>query len=305
MTYLATIAPFGFDFDPPALLRAYRELGAKGAQFYRNEANAPSIDEAVRAATEAGLPFDSIHGLFGEHIDPTSPDAAERARCVNLFKDEGRLAAELVERTSGLRDQSAWRTRSDASPIVVVHPSAWNPGRREMSHEEAEDAQEPRWAALGEFLAALSDIGESLGVVYAIENQPRNCPLGHDPFALAWAVRDIASPNVRMCLDTGHAHITSDVVEALRAAGDVISYLHIHDNDASVDDHRVPGMGTIDWTGFASLLRDRPNTSPRMLEIFIPEGEVRAWSADEARKAELRRMLAIGPDDENNRGDER
>lgn len=296
VSYLATIAPFGFDFDPPDLLRAYRSLGAVAAQFYRNEASPPTIDEAIRAATDAGLPFDSIHGLFGEHIDPTSPDAAERARCVGVYREEGQLATELVERTHSLRDQAAWRTRGDASPVVVVHPSAWNPGRREMSYEEAEDAQEPRWAALGEFLAAMSDVGESLGVVYAIENQPRNCPLGHDAFALACAVRDIASPFVRLCLDTGHAHITGDVIEAVRSAGDVIAYLHAHDNDATIDDHRVPGAGTIDWAGFASVLHDRKIAAPRMLEVFIPEGQVRGWAADAVRRAELRKMLAIGAD---------
>jgi len=304
VSYLATIAPFGFDFDPPEFLRAYRSLGAKAAQFYRNEANPPTVDEAVRAATDAGVPFDSIHGLFGEHIDPTSPDAAERARCVGVFREEGQLAAELVERTSALRDPEAWGLRGDSSPIVVVHPSAWNPGRREMSYEEAEDAQEPRWAALGEFLAAMADVGRSLGVVYAIENQPRNCPLGHDAFALACAVRDIASPFIRMCLDTGHAHITGDVVEGLRSAGDVVAYLHVHDNDATIDDHRVPGEGTIDWSAFASMLRERGIVAPRMLEVFLAEGKVREWSADVARRADLRRMLAIDDADVNDKNDD-
>ena len=48
MAALATIAPFGFSFDPVRLLTAYRSLGCTACQFYRSEENPPSAAEALR-----------------------------------------------------------------------------------------------------------------------------------------------------------------------------------------------------------------------------------------------------------------
>ena len=32
--------------------------------------------------------------------------------------------------------------------------------------------------------------------------------------------------------------------------------LHIHDNDGRSDQHLTPGLGNIDWNGFAKALKD-------------------------------------------------
>lgn len=258
MTEMAVITPFGFSFEVVRFLNAWKSLGCTRAQFYRNEQKPPTLAEALAAAAATGIRFDSIHGVFGEHIDPSSPDVGHRAKCLATYEDEGKLACDL------------------GGPMVVVHPSCWNPGRQEMTREQIEVTSGPRWPLLDDFLRRLAEIGERLGVVYLIENQPLNCPLGHDVIRLAQAVRSVNSRAIRMCLDTGHAHITGNLAESVRAAADVIAYLHIHDNDGKVDDHRMPGDGNINWPAFAEALKETKLAAPRMFEVFYDEERIEA-----------------------------
>ncbi len=256
MASLACIAPFGFSFDPTRFLAAYRAVGCVTCQFYRNEQRQPSLGDALKAAELAGVRFDSIHGVFGFHLDPSSPDERHRKRCLDIYEAEGRLASDL------------------GGPKVVVHPSAWNPGMRMMNRVEIEAASTPRWAHLDSFMRRLAEVGERLHVTYLIENQPMNCPLGHDTVRLAQAVLAVGSPFIRMCLDTGHAHMTGDVIESIRQAMPAIDYFHIHDNDSKVDDHRMPGDGTIKWDKFGEVVTEMQSECPRMLEVFYDEARV-------------------------------
>jgi sugar phosphate isomerase/epimerase len=261
MPYLSAIAPFGFNFDPVRFLAAYRSLGAGAAQFYRNEQKPPSVAEARRAAESVGMSYDSIHGVFGFHLDPSSPDPDHRKRCVQIYADEGRLARDL------------------GGPMVVVHPAAFNPGMKMMSRQEAEAAALARWPRLIQFMFTLAQVGERLGVTYLIENQPLSCPIGWDAVALAGAIQQVNSPWIRMCLDTGHAHMTGNLAEITRQCLPVISYIHVHDNDGQIDDHRMPFDGNIDWAAFAAVLRQAGAKVPRMLEVFYDEARVEALAA--------------------------
>ena len=255
---LATTVPFGFDFDPARFMRAYGALGARQVQFYRNEAKPPTVEEALAAARNAHQRYDSIHGVFGEHLDPSGPDDTHVAHCLSVYEQEGRLARDL------------------GGPMVVVHPSGWTPGRKELTRQQAAEAAVPRRPRLDAFMRKLAETGERLGVTYLVENQPFNCYLGHDPVGLAAQIAAVNSPRIRMCFDTGHAHITADVYRSLQSCAPVIEYLHVHDNDGSVDAHLMPGApaGTIDWPRFSQALRDSGLTAPRMLEVFEPETAV-------------------------------
>ena len=275
---LATVATFGFGADTARLLTAFRGLGCETCQFYREDGHVVSPGAARRIVEGAALRFDSVHGVFGEHIDPSSLDAAERARCVKIYEGEGRLALELGGARAG---------------AVVVHPACFNPGRRIMDPAEAGAAQAPRWPALADFLARLADVGERLGVTYLIENQPRNSPLGHDPAALAERVRAVGSARIRMCLDTGHAHMTGDAAAGIRACADVIGYFHLHDNDGGADTHLMPGDGTIEWgDGVGAALREQGGTAPRMLEVFYEPDRIERLVAG-GFADRLRRLLGL------------
>ncbi|HVC46417.1 MAG TPA: sugar phosphate isomerase/epimerase family protein [Terracidiphilus sp.] len=61
-------------------------------------------------------------------------------------------------------------------------------------------------------------------------------------------------PNVGVCLDMGHAHMTVGVDAAIATLGDSISSVHAHDNHGAKDEHLWPGEGTIDWTAANATL---------------------------------------------------
>lgn len=250
MPRLAAIAAYGFaDLPTARLLRAFVGLGVRSLQFYRNEANPPTPAEALRLAADAGLGFDSIHGVFGPAYDPSSPDEPTRRAAVEAYRREGELALQLT------------------GPAVVVHPSP----------PDTVDSTQ-RSDALRRTAAELAAMGEKLGVTYLLENLPGTFAAA-SPRIVAAVVREIASPHLRMCFDTGHAHMVGDIAADLREAADTISYLHIHDNDARKDDHRIPGDGSIPWDALRPAFAALGPAVPAMLELFQSPDDLTARAA--------------------------
>ena len=132
---------------------------------------------------------------------------------------------------------------------------------------------------------------EAAGVRLAIENLapvfPGSAYVSFSTGAVRDLVRALDSANVGMCLDLGHAHITSalagvplvDVIEPV--LGDVILF-HLHDNFGArgatqccggieplrLDLHLAPGAGTLPWDAVAPLLAGHP--APLQLEVHPP-----------------------------------
>jgi sugar phosphate isomerase/epimerase len=252
MVHLATVAPFGFcDFHPPTILGLYRRLGCTRCQFYRNTNSPPEDAEVVDTCAEAGLVIDSIHGVFGEEHDPSSTDERLRAKSIVTYRAEGELALRL------------------GGPQVVVHPSPLVP-RGHLSRVTPA-VRAARMGPLRKSMEQLARIGEEMGVVYLFENLPDVCWIGDQPLMVAEMVREIGSPRLRMCFDSGHALITGKQIESLRGCADVVDYVHIHDNDGIEDLHLMPGDGVTPWTQFGhALLETLPNVSA-MLEVFYPK----------------------------------
>lgn len=271
---LACTAPFGFAEEPGRLLAAFARLGCVTSQYYRkvddptdasSRHDSTNIPAALRVTTAAGVRFDSIHGVFSEHIDPSSPDAEHRRECLVIYQDEAKVATAL------------------GGTMVIVHPGAINPGKHWLPMPDAVASQAARHANLADFLPRLAEIGEHEHITFLIENLPFSCTTGFDPVALAEHLRRVNSPRLRMCLDTGHAHCTADtlaspsnrtVAAAITTCADVIAYLHVHDNHADADSHLVPGEGSIDWTSVSNAVE--PLRVPRMLELFQPAMTIEA-----------------------------
>lgn len=248
MALLATVATFGFpDFDPPIILDLYQRLGCRASQFYRNEANPPAAADVARICADAGVPVDSMHGVFGPAYDPSSPDEAIRGDSVAVYQRE----AETALRIGG--------------PKVVVHPAPLTqiaPGMDPVVQQHRQDA-------LRRSMDELAAIGGRQGVVFLIENLPRESLYGSDPFELAQMIRELDSPHVRMCLDLGHALLTTaDISRCIRACGDVVDYLHVHDNDGVRDLHLMPGDGVMNWPAVRNALRGSALAVSAMLEVF-------------------------------------
>ncbi len=79
--------------------------------------------------------------------------------------------------------------------------------------------------------------------------------------------------NVGVCLDLGHANITTGTAEAIATLGGRIATVHVHDNHGLKDEHLWPGDGTIDWPGTVKALKELASPPATVLEISytLPE----------------------------------
>jgi sugar phosphate isomerase/epimerase len=83
-------------------------------------------------------------------------------------------------------------------------------------------------------------------------------------------------PNVGVCLDLGHAHITVGVTEAIATLGSHIGSVHVHDNHGLKDEHLWPGDGTISWPSAVAALRGLSTPPATILEIHQSFGAATA-----------------------------
>ncbi len=273
---LGTVAPVGFaDFADPAWLGCMKRLGCSSVQVYRNRigrggdpARPVTTREMLDYVAAGGMPCDSLHGLYGNDLDPSHPNEAARRFAVDTFKSEGDLALEL------------------GGPLVVVHCSGIVPEGYTVSAEE----QDLRRRQLRKSAEELSEFGRRQGVRYAMENLPPYHFVGSDVAGLAQLLAELDSPNVGMCFDVAHANLAGDPIQAIRAGVAETIYVHICDNHGKSDDHLMPFLGRIDWRGFAQAMQAGRYTGVLMLEVFPSLAELRRL-LDEGIKDKLDNLL--------------
>lgn len=75
------------------------------------------------------------------------------------------------------------------------------------------------------------------------------------PKGIAKLINMLPEENFVLCLDTGHLNMVGnkqrDIMDLL---GKRLKVLHIHDNNGVLDQHILPGLGTIDWKDFTEGL---------------------------------------------------
>lgn len=242
MMKLGVTGAFGFDdFPQPVTLSHYSAAGFNAIQIYRRrEANIPAA--SIRSVVSQ-LPgrIDSIHGHFGDDLDPSSEDESARLRAVETYRGEADYCRQL------------------GGDLVVVHPS---PANAPVTKIDA------KWAQLRRTFSELARVGEATGVRFAFENMPPQHPVGPDVASLVREVADFGSPHIVFLLDFGHAHMNGDVAAAIRAAGRHLAYTHVHDNDGKNDIHLLPMHGTINWTACREALHAIAYDGVFLLEVF-------------------------------------
>jgi len=129
-----------------------------------------------------------------------------------------------------------------------------------------------RWDAAFSSLELLSLFGRQRGVTLALENTPGEMA---SPANLKHFLEQTRLTNVKLCFDTGHAHLEGGVDAGLEAIRDLVVTTHIHDNRGERDDHALPYEGTIDWNGALAAL---PTDVPFVFELKEPAAA--AGSAD-------------------------
>ena len=129
-----------------------------------------------------------------------------------------------------------------------------------------------RWDAAFSSLELLSLFARQRGVTLALENTPGEMA---SPANLKHFLEQTRLTNVKLCFDTGHAHLEGGVAAELEAIRDLVVTTHIHDNRGERDDHVLPYEGTIDWNGALAAL---PTDVPFVFELKEPAAA--AGSAD-------------------------
>ncbi len=99
--------------------------------------------------------------------------------------------------------------------------------------------------------------------------------LEDEPYMLAKIAEEVAHPNVKLCLDLGHANCMSSLPaeEWLRIMGPYIGHLHIHNNDGTHDQHNALPEGTLDM---AKVLEDMDRYCEKTATITIESLDGRA-----------------------------
>ncbi|MBR6735258.1 MAG: sugar phosphate isomerase/epimerase [Oscillospiraceae bacterium] len=98
-----------------------------------------------------------------------------------------------------------------------------------------------------------------------------------DPKPIADIMCGVNDKRCRVCLDVGHAFVSSkrDINEWLDVLMPWISHVHVHDNTGDFDRHLPLGDGNIDWESVLNRILDKSPDSTFTLENMECAGSVR------------------------------
>jgi sugar phosphate isomerase/epimerase len=113
-------------------------------------------------------------------------------------------------------------------------------------------------------LEHLTVFAKARGVTIALEN--RVDELG-SPSSLQHFITDTHLQDLRLCFDTGHAHLEMGVEASFDMMRDRVATTHIHDNHGEKDEHLLPFEGAIDWDAAFGALAAAPQVLPIVLEL--------------------------------------
>ena len=165
----------------------------------------------------------------GEAANPISPDAAVRAKALA----ENKLALECC---------AAVGSTQIAGPYYAA-----------LGHFTGAGPTATEWAHGIEGMRGMAEHAGKLGITLNLEFLNRfEIYLLNDSATAAKFAREVGHPACKMMYDTFHANIEEkNILTALQSCADVLSHVHISENDRS-----TPGQGQIDWnTTFAALDR--------------------------------------------------
>lgn len=206
----------------------------------------PSLGVEIWAAPDASSP------------GPDGRELAEAARaCCTLPYVTVHSRPQLWHWTPhGLREEITFSHRLGARTLVL-HPSCLGltaPDDRIDWPEVQRIADTARQAGIQ---LAVENVADSMACLDRILEE-----IGDDP----------SETNIGICLDVGHAAISSDAGrDSLanyldRYAGSLI-HVHLHDNAGRGDDHQITGDGTIHWASLLHQLAAKAYTGPAVLEV--------------------------------------
>lgn len=180
----------------------------------------------------------TMHGPFMD-MAPGSPDRRINALVYERYQHAIRIASELE------------------IPIVVFHANfiaaIHTVEYRTGWHQRNLDFWNP-----------VAEYAQQYGVTVAVENMWE-----FDPDIIGDLLKEINHPNLRACLDIGHAHLFGEVPfeRWLNSLSDLIVHTHINNNDGKIDIHMGLDHGILDYQQVLPRLRALPAHPSMTLEM--------------------------------------
>ena len=163
-------------------------------------------------------------------------------------------------------------------PNFIIHPI--------MPFGDWQDPEpEKLWEMNLEFFSRLCDVAKAHNRTICFENMPMTALSLSTPEQIMRFIKEIDSPYMRMCLDTGHCSVFGlSPADAVRMIGkEYLRALHVHDNDGRADRHMLPGEGVIDWEDFGRALAEIDCQCPVSIETCV-NGKIPADQRDAAER---------------------
>jgi L-ribulose-5-phosphate 3-epimerase len=107
----------------------------------------------------------------------------------------------------------------------------------------------------------LVEVAEQRGVNIALENLRR-------PQYMEFIFANVQSNRLGFCYDSGHENCYSKGTDLLSKYGDKLMALHLHDNDGTDNQHRIPGEGTINWDSVVEKIKSIGYNGAISLEVI-------------------------------------
>jgi sugar phosphate isomerase/epimerase len=101
----------------------------------------------------------------------------------------------------------------------------------------------------------LLKIAGDYGVKIAVENVPEPYPFLMKSVEHFAKFYEEINEDIGLVFDVGHANLNGQIERFLTVFKNNIVHIHAHDNDGKDDQHLGIGLGNIDWSNVANLLR--------------------------------------------------
>jgi sugar phosphate isomerase/epimerase len=214
--------------------------------------------ERFRLITEAG--FDNVLLWWGDEFigfDGNTNHLPEIARTIGLeienvhapFDKTNRIWTESVDAEDIVKRyaQCILDCSHHNIPTVVIHLT------------NGDTPPPPTQLGLDR-IKYLVELAEQKGVSIALENLRK-------PEYLQFVFSNIQSSKLGFCYDSGHENCYSKGTDLLSAYVDKLMALHLHDNDGTDDQHRIPGEGTINWDNIVRKIKSTRYYGAISLEV--------------------------------------
>ena len=212
------------------------------------------VSQISRWLAECRLSLNGAHATTGVEKYWASPLEYERLAGVELVKNRISMTARL------------------GSDVIVMHLFHGDP-------PPADDLARPQ---LLKSLDDLEPFARRSGVRIALENGDWN--------EIETLLSRYTDDFLGLCFDAGHANLAPGGLDRLEKLKHRLLFLHLHDNNALWDQHKLPFTGVVDWMRLTRILADASCADPLTLETLMQESGINDEAAflAEAREAGIK-----------------